>query len=97
MRITTCLTSAMVPLALCGSAVDAAELPAPAARGPPLQPAATAAAAPSPVYCRNRRRLRPGANVGPGCRGDPVAPCPCSRGSSEFVILGWPHGSRLHV
>lgn len=64
MRITTCLMSRMVPLKPCGSAVDAAA-------GPALMPAAAAPAAPSPVACRNRRRLRP---------------CACSRGSSELVI-----------
>src|SRR5271169_3746750 len=91
MRITTCLTSAMVPLQPSGSALDAAELPpTAAAAGPRLQPAVTAAAAPSPVYCRNRRRLRPGTNLGPGCRGDPAAPCARSRGSSELAILVLP-------
>src|SRR5580693_1437059 len=94
MRITTCLRSAMVPLQPFGSALDAAELPpAAAAAGPRLQPAVTAVAAPSPVYCRNRRRLRPGTDIGPGCRGDPAAPCTCSRGSSELVILVLPLGS----
>src|SRR5690348_3212865 len=76
----------MVPLESRGSAADAA---APrstaAAAGPAPMPAAAAAAAPSPVACRNRRRLRPGANRRPGCC-DPVAPCACSRGSSELVI-----------
>src|SRR6516164_480237 len=88
MRITTCLTSAMVPLQPSGSALDAAERSATAARGPPLQLAVTVAAAPSPAYCRNRRRLIPGADLRTGCRDDPVAPCTCSRGSSETVILG---------
>src|SRR5260370_37937987 len=83
----------MVPLQPSGSALDAAELPPIAARGPSLQPAVTAAAAPSPVYCRNRRRLRPGTDIGPGCRGDPAAPRACSRGSSELVILVYPLGS----
>src|SRR5580693_1959371 len=95
MRITTCLTSAMVPLQPSGSAVDVAELPPAAAAGPPLQPAVTAAAAPSPVYCRNRRRLKPGPDIGPGCRGDPAAPVARSRGSSELVILVLPPRFRL--
>src|SRR5579862_8185276 len=91
MRITTCLTSAMVPLQPAGSAPDAAELPpAAAAAFPRLHPAVTAAAAPSPVYCRNRRRLRPGTDRGPGSRGDPAALCACSRGSSELAILVYP-------
>src|SRR5579859_1734209 len=90
MRITTCLTSAMVPLKVSGSAVDAAGRLAVAgpARGPPLQPAVTAAAAPSPVYCRNRRRLRPGANPWPAGRGDHAAPGGGLRASSELVIAG---------
>src|ERR1700738_42406 len=91
MRITTCLTSAMFPPQPSGSALDAAELPpTAAAAGPRLHPAVTAAAAPSPVYCRNRRRLRPGTDIAPGRRGDPAAPCACSRGSSELVILVYP-------
>src|SRR5579863_2394453 len=88
MRITTCLTSAMVPLQPSGSAAAAAALRPAAARGPPLQPAVTAAAAPSPVYCRNRRRLRPGANPWPACRDDPLAPGPCACDSSALLIPG---------
>ena len=68
MRITTCFTSAMVPLQPFGSALAAAELPSTAApAGAALRPAAVTAAAPSPVYCRKRRRLKPGANRRPGC------------------------------
>src|ERR1700722_15981808 len=99
MRITTCLTSAMVPLELSGSALDAAELPAEAARGPPPQPAVPAAAAPSPVYCRNRRRLRPGANLGPGCgcgvtcppgRAGPLVPGTYGRGHAGLRVQDGP-------
>src|SRR5580693_4869778 len=59
MRITTCFTSATVPVHPLGSVLAAAELPpAPAAAVQPVAPIA-AAAAPSPVYCRKRRRLTP--------------------------------------
>src|SRR5208282_6584628 len=91
MRITTCFRSAMVPLQPLGSALAAAERPAAlAAAGPPLAPAAAAAAAPSAVACRKRRRLTPGTTSRPGCRGDPVTPCACSRDLSESVTLVHP-------
>src|SRR3984957_6309052 len=88
MRITTCFTSAMDPVKPLGSArADDAELRATlAAAEAPLTPTVAAAAAPSPVACRKRRRLRPGTIRRSGCRGDPAAPSPCSRGSSELVI-----------
>src|SRR5277367_5640989 len=61
MRITTCCTSAMVPVHPLGRVgLAAAELPPPpAAAVQPVAPIA-AAAAPSTVYCRKRRRLTPG-------------------------------------
>jgi hypothetical protein len=66
---------------------DDAELRATlAAAEPPLTPTVAAAAAPSPVACRKRRRLKPGGIRRSGCRADPVAPGACSRGSSELVI-----------
>ena len=70
MRITTCFTSAMVPLQPLGSALAAAELPRTlATAGPPVTPAAAAAAVPSAVYCRKRRRVTPGTTGWPGCHG----------------------------
>src|SRR5579863_1165707 len=88
MRMTTCFTSAMLPLQPLGSVRDAADLATVlAAAAPPARPAAAAAAAPSPVACRKRRRLRPGTIGRPGCHADPVGPCGCSRECSELVIL----------
>src|ERR1700728_1102485 len=88
MRITTCFTSAMVPLQPLGSALPAADLRAAlAAAAPPTPTAAAAAAAlPSAVYCRKRRRLTPGTTGWPGCHTGPVGPCGCSRELSELVI-----------
>src|SRR5579871_7075433 len=94
MRITTCFTSAMVPLQPLGSAL-AAVLPRStlAAVGPPPRPAAAAAATPSPVACRNRRRLTPGPAHRPGRRADPGVACGCSRELSELVMLLHPRGA----
>src|ERR1700722_16932916 len=83
MRITTCFRSAMVPVQPLGNALAATVL---AAAVPPLRPAA-AAAAPSPVACRKRRRLRP------GTIGDPVASCMCSRWLSGLVTMLHPLGA----
>src|ERR1700733_883160 len=88
MRITTCFTSAIVPVQPLGSGLAAAALPPTAAAAvPPLTPTAAAAAAPSPVYCRKRRRLTPGSTGRPGCHNGPLAPCAWSCELSELVIL----------
>src|SRR5580704_5300269 len=92
MRITTCFRSAMVPLQPLGSTLAAAEVRAVlAAAGPPTPTAA--AALPSAVYCRKRRRLTPGTTGWPGCHTDPVAPWACSRGLSVLVMRLRPLGA----
>src|ERR1700677_3352128 len=95
MRITTCFRSEMVPVKPAGSGLAAADRRTVlAAAVPPGRPMVAAAAAPSPVACRKRRRLTPGTIGRPGCHDDPVSPC--SR-SGEFAILIHPLGAGLWV
>src|SRR6202046_5432940 len=86
----------MVPVKPAASGLPAVGRPAVAAAAVPApMPTAAAAAAPRPVACRKCRRVTPGTAGRPGCHGDPVVSCPCSRELLILVILSGQVGALL--